>query len=379
MFPYRIKLTTIIFQTNKTNYQYYLGLLMSLNLRKKSIFVRILYLLFLFLTTASVLILSSSGEIGLACGKKSEKAFVGYYQSWSEQWTSNPQQMQLANIAPYVNTVIVSFIKPDANYKKGSYNLAETGLQFSADGEVVKDAITLLKKRNFKTKVLLAVGGQTYTNFAQINPQAIANIVEDFGFDGVDIDYESTNVKCSSSNGKISCTSDAEFRRVVRQIRQTLPKRYLITGAVWSIGAYGEGKWANAQPQGDKTGMTLNLLHSPESKMISQLHIMSYNAGTTYNPQEALAAYQNYFKGKVVMGVQVPPEDWGGNVYTLSKVRNLARAVVNKNATGLMLWSLQKQPKGTPSKNNPTAEMIAKTACKVLSLGDCQQPLFTKI
>jgi chitinase len=321
--------------------------------------------------------LSGSGEIGLAFAKKSEKTFIGYYQSWSEQWTSNPQQIQLANIAPYVNTVIVSFIQPDATYTKGSYNFAGTGLKFSADGKVVKDAITLLKKYNPKTKVLVAVGGQAGTNFAQMNPQAIANIVKDFGFDGVDIDYEPTNVKCLSSNGKVSCTSDAEFRCVVRQIRQALPEHYLVTAAVWSIGAYGEGQWANAQPQGEKTGMTLNLLRSPEGKMIDQLHIMSYNAGTTYNLQETLAAYQNYFKGKVVMGVQVPPEAWGGNVYTLAKVRDVAQIVINRNAAGLMLWSLQKQVKGTPSRDNPTAEMIAKTACQVLLLGNCQQPLFS--
>lgn len=361
----------------KKYYRNTLRFLFSFKLRKKSLLVRITYFLLLLLSTVYFFILSSSGEVGFACAKKSEKVFVGYYQSWSEQWTNNPQQMQLANIAPYVSTVIVSFMQPDASYKKGSYNLAETGVQFAADGKVVKDAIALLKKHNRKTKVLVAVGGQTYTNFAQINPKAIANIVKDFGFDGVDVDYESNNVKCSSPNGKVSCTSDAEFRRVVRQIRQVLPKRYLVTAAVWSIGAYGEGKWANAQPQGERTGMTLNLLRSRESKMIDQLHIMSYNAGITYNPQEALAAYQNYFKGKVAIGMQVPPEAWGGNVYTLAKVCNLARAVINKNAAGLMLWSLQKQPSGTPSEDNPTAEMIAKTACKNLSLGNCEQPLFS--
>lgn len=350
--------------------------LISFKLKNNSLLMRVIYFLLLLLSTFYFVILSNSGEISLASAKTSEKTFVGYYQSWSEQWTSSPQQMQLANIAPYVNKVIVSFIQPDASYIKGSYNFTGTGLQFAADGKVVKDAIALLKKRNGNTKVLVAVGGQSYTNFAQINPQIIANIVEDFGFDGVDVDYESNNVKCSSSNGQVSCTSDAEFRRVVRQIRQVLPKPYLVTAAVWSIGAYGEGQWANAQPQGEKTGMTLNLLRSPESKMIDQLHIMSYDAGITYNPQEALAAYQNYFKGKVVMGLEVPPEAWGGNVYTLAKVRDLAQVVINRNAAGLMLWSLQKQVEGIPSNDNPTAEMIAKTACQVLLLGNCQQPLF---
>jgi chitinase len=361
----------------KKTFQNISRLLVYLKVKKKSFLMRCTYFFFLLLSTVYFLGLSSSGEIGLVYAQKSEKTFVAYYQSWSEKWTSNPQNIQIANIAPYVNNVIVSFIQPDTTYKEGSYNFTGTGLQFAADGKVVKDAIALLKQHNPKTQVLVAVGGQTYTNFASTNPEAIANIVKDFGFDGVNVDYEPTNAKCSSSNGKVSCTSDDELRRVVSQIRQVLPKPYHLTVAAWNIGAYGEGQWANAQPQREKTGMMLNLLHSPESQMIDQLHIMSYDNGTTYNPQEALAAYQNYFKGKIVMGVQVPPDGWGGNVYSLEKVRNLAQAVVKMNATGLMLWSLQKQPEGTPSNDNPTAEMMAKTACQVLLLGNCEQPLFS--
>ncbi len=328
-------------------------------------------------------------ELATASTAISKKAFVGYFQSWSDKTVNRPEQLQLANIAPYVHVVIVSFMKPDASYNKGSYDLTGTGLQFTAPGKVVKDAIILLKRRNPKTKVLLAVGGLTYTNFAQLNSTAIANVVKDFGFDGVDIDYEPTNAQCSILNGKVSCTSDAEFRRVVSQIRHALPKPYLLTVAAWSIGAYGEGQWANAQPQGTKTGFMINLLRSREGATIDQLHIMSYDAGQAYKPQEALAAYLNYFQGKVFMGVEVPPEAWGGNVYTLPKVRNLAQTVIDKNAAGLMLWSLQKQPDGVPSDNNPNAEMITKTAChpnaemitktacQTLVLFNCQQPLFS--
>lgn len=41
-----------------------------------------------------------------------------------------------------------------------------TGLDFSSDGAVVRDAISSLKARQPNTRVLLAVGGATYTNFA---------------------------------------------------------------------------------------------------------------------------------------------------------------------------------------------------------------------
>ncbi|MEG3836644.1 MULTISPECIES: glycosyl hydrolase family 18 protein [unclassified Microcoleus] len=311
----------------------------------------------------------------------SEKTLVGYFESWSEMYASNPGQLSLANLAPYVNTVIVSFIKPDCNYR-GNCNIDGTGLEFWAnnnekkDGTIFKDAIALLKQRNPNTKVLVSVGGASYKNFAQLNSTAIADIVKDFGFDGVDIDYEPDQAECSLVDGRISCTTDAEFRNIVNQIRQVLPRPYLVTLAAWSIGAYGEGQWVDAQPKGVTTGLMLNLLRSPESEMIDQLHIMSFNGGSTYNPQEALAAYQNYFKGKVVIGVKVPPEDWGGHVYTLAKVRALAQAVVENDAAGIMIWSLQSQPH-KPSEDNPNAEMIAQTICKSFGFGNCQHPLFS--
>ncbi|MBW4670302.1 MAG: hypothetical protein KME60_23530 [Cyanomargarita calcarea GSE-NOS-MK-12-04C] len=303
------------------------------------------------------------------------KLFVGYFQSWSEKWGSEPNQLQLANLPSYVNMVIVSFMKPDATYG-GNLSLAGTGLDFSADGSVVKGAIALLKQRNPNTKVLVAVGGATYHNFAGLNVGAIASVVKDFGFDGVDIDYEPFNTaQCSSTNGKISCTSDTEYRRIVNEIRQALPRPYLVTLAAWSIGAYGEGEWTNSKPQGALTGLLLNLLQSSDANKIDLLNVMSYDASPEYKPQEALVAYQNYFKGKIVMGVEVPPEGWGGHIYTIPEVRNLVNAVREKNAAGMMLWSIQKQPNGTPSDNNPSAQMIAKEICQQLSLGNCDLPL----
>ncbi|BAY29084.1 glycoside hydrolase family protein [Nostoc carneum NIES-2107] len=303
----------------------------------------------------------------------SEKTLVGYFESWSEKWSREPEKLSLANIASYLNTVIVAFIKPDCTYS-GNCNFEGTGLGFWAnnqdnDGTVLRDAIALLKERNPSTKVLVSVGGgnEEYKNFAQLNPTAIANIVKDFGFDGVDIDYEPKNATRKEFSDLMS--------KVVSEIRQALPRPYLVTFAAWSIGAYGEDDWADATPQNSRTGLMLDFLRSCEAKMIDQLHVMSFNGGQTYDPQEALKAYQNYFKGRVVMGVQVPPEDWGDNNYTLTKARNLAQAVVDNDAAGIMIWSLQKDSDNS-SEDMPNAEMIAQTACKVLSIDDCKQPLF---
>lgn len=96
------------------------------------------------------------------------KTLVAYFQSWSEKWSDEPKKLQLANIASYVNMVIVSFLKPDATYEGGN-KLSGTGLDFSGDGVVVKDAIAYLKSKNPNTKVLVAVSGATCQNFAALN------------------------------------------------------------------------------------------------------------------------------------------------------------------------------------------------------------------
>jgi hypothetical protein len=49
---------------------------------------------------------------------------------------------------------------------KGSLSFTGTGLEFSSAGATVRDAVALLKARQPNTRVLLGVGGATYTNCA---------------------------------------------------------------------------------------------------------------------------------------------------------------------------------------------------------------------
>lgn len=59
----------------------------------------------------------------------------------------------------------------------------------------------------------------------------------------------------------VNCATDSEFISVVQRTRAAFPRPdYLITTAAWSIGAYGQGAWMNSQPQGDHTGMSVNVL-----------------------------------------------------------------------------------------------------------------------
>lgn len=218
--------------------------------------------------------------------------------------------------------VVVSFAKPDCFYTKGSLALSGTGLQFSSTGAVVKAGIAALKAAQPNTRVLLAVGGATYYNFAQLNVQCVRDIVDDFGFDGeaprrqcllchcactcaasswphclalltpaclpattttaagVDLDYEPGTPSCSNSGGTMRCSTDEESVSVAAALRMELPKgRYLLSTATWHVGMYGEGAFAAARPASIFTGINLALAKSGAGQSLDLINIMAYDAG----------------------------------------------------------------------------------------------------
>lgn len=68
---------------------------------------------------------------------------------------------------------------------------------------------------------------------------------------------------------------------------------------------------------------------------------MSYDAGPTYSPKQALDAYRSLYSGRILLGVQVPPEAWGGHVITLAEAQDTTAYVKAAGGDGMMLWSLQ--------------------------------------
>jgi chitinase len=296
------------------------------------------------------------------------KLFVGYYQSWSDTWQSTGAQTVLAKLPPYVNVVNLSFMQPDTTYAAGSLSLNGTFLSFPYDGPTLKDAIAALHASHPSTKVMVSVGGATLYNWGAFNPQGVASFVSDFGLDGVDLDYEPATPNCSNASGTVVCPSDAEFVRVVTAMRAALPRPKWLSIAAWSVGAYGEGAWAGATPTGSAyTGIALAVLKDAQaSAALDLVNVMSYDAGPTYSPETALAAYQHYFKGAISMGVEVPPEAWGGHEYTIAEIDALADAVNQNGGAGLMLWSIQKQG---------TTQSFATEMCTKLALASCASPM----
>jgi hypothetical protein len=264
---------------------------------------------------------------------------------------------------------MISFAKPDCTYAKGSYALANTGLSFSSDGTVVRDAVAALKRAQPNTRVMLAVGGATYTNFAGaagdaafsgcsvpaaaaaspstvrpliheslpgfptrsrahprpapapppgLNPQCIKDIVTDFGLDGADLDWEPSAPACTASGGRVSCPTDAEGVAAATKLRDALPKgQFLLSTASFHVGCYGEGAFAASKPASAYTGINLAMARSAAGQSFDLVNVMSYDAGnlatTGFDPKESLRAHRAAWpSAAVALGVEGRPGRGGG-------------------------------------------------------------------
>ena len=218
--------------------------------------------------------------------------------------------------AGYINVVCVSFAQPDCTYTKGSLSFSGTGLNFWMSSATVKSAIAALKAAQPNTRVLLSVGGATYTNFAAMSVSCIKDLVDDFGFDGVDLDFEPAG-SCQVTGSGVACPTDALSVSVTSSLRAALPKgQYLLSTASFNVGMYGEGAFVNARPQGSAyTGVNLAMAKSAAGQTLDLINIMAYDAGniatTGFDYAESYRAHRVWWMTQAIaIGVEIPPESW---------------------------------------------------------------------
>lgn len=302
---------------------------------------------------------------------------MAYHESWWDVPAAGPSATRLAALPGYVDIVALSFARPDAFYP-GMLDLEGSGLQYPYSGKILKGAVALLHQRHPGTRVLLSVGGQSYTGWSGLNETALAAVVKDLGLDGIDIDYEPVKPDCRGDfSGHIKCGSDAELLDIVRRFRAVLPRPALLTITAWSVAAYGEGAYRDALPRYSRyTGSMLTLLRSPEAASLDLVSIMAYEAGPDFDPWQAFSAYRSYWPGPLALGVQVPQKRvMGPEAYTVRRVSDLAGRVHGDPHGGMMLYSLQAIPEGPPSDDNPTPTRLAGVICRALGLEDCDAHL----
>jgi chitinase len=267
--------------------------------------------------------------------------FAAYFESWISN-TKDQLDADLVNIPEPVTTVMLAFMKPDALYP-GNLQLSGTGLEFKYSGSTLRDSILELRKRNPGIKVFVSIGGETYSSWDKLNAPVVAHFVDDFGLDGVDVDFEPPDAGCTQTRDSIRCRTDALLQRTVSELRANLPKQVTLSLTCGATGAYGEGEWKHAGPKGGPDyGTAVQFLRSRTARDINFLNIMAYDAGDTYNPLQALDAFKHYYTGPILLGFTPPPEDWGNHSYSSKEVNELLGAGVERGAAGAMLFSLRK-------------------------------------
>ncbi len=191
----------------------------------------------------------------------------------------------------------------------------------------------------------------------------------------MDVDFEPSNPGCvRGPTQKMSCASDADWIAYVQRLRRVLPRPYLLSVDGWSVGAYGEAGFRDAQPVGSRyTGEMLGLLRSPAAALVDLVIVCGYDVRAGFDPLTAVAAYRAYWKGPMVLGVEAPFKGAGGPFFTLSETEDLARHASREWRTGMMVYSLlEPVDASVVAREHNGGRKLIQAACRGLGLSPCE-------
>ncbi len=311
------------------------------------------------------------------------RALVGYYPSWFET-----KAAKLTATPSGYTHVILAFAKPDFTWNGKDWS--GTGLQFVASPADVHREIAALQARG--TKVVLAVGGATYLNWAPLAAEAehsgkitaaLTKFVADMGLDGIDIDYEADGAAPAQI---------AEYRGAIAALSNAAGPNHMLSLAAWSTGA-DCSKATGTAPCGGKIGVWDGRTGRErqvfaDTSLIAKLamiNVMSYDAGVDqFDPVKAWSLYRELVPAKITLniGFEISPEGWGparlvatnakavcpgahikadqfgapvNQPYSVERALNDGPLSSTKNARdGAMLWHLAKD-QGLPRCGRPVA------------------------
>ncbi|MDE2182925.1 MAG: hypothetical protein KGJ78_07885 [Alphaproteobacteria bacterium] len=255
-----------------------------------------------------------------------ERMFVGYYPSWMD--AANPADCgvdaasKLACVSPVYSHVIIAFAKPDFAWDGASWT--DTGLDFKLPPAGVRRAVDALHRRNMR--VLLAVGGQKYVNWAALAAEgkagrsgpvtaALTRVVSDLDLDGLDVDYE-------ARDGAVDQIGEyADAISAMRRAADQAGRGKILSLAGWSTGADCtaatglEGCGGRASIWPTPVGRERLLFRDGDVlSKINIINIMSYDGGTeSYDPVAAWKLYRDLVPSRIVVniGFETAPQGWG--------------------------------------------------------------------
>lgn len=347
------------------------------------------------------------------------------FVTYASTWDASIYDLTVDNIPEYITHVNLSFVRPNTQYKRASFQFdqAVCGLEF-IEGSTTDDKEAILTRQQIRdlilniallkhrgTEVWISVGGWGYSQnneWTNFNAKSIADLAIDLGATGIDIDWEPTDSVCNKGTGPFfSCTKDAEIISIISRLHEEITTRELNLGisiAAWSTGAYyvngtafEEGKVLAGSPYGG----TLYKLVKEHGEKLNFINIMTYDGGVTYDPREGYESYRAIYKGPINLGLQVAPEGAGdallkleaaegvqydadmldGKVKDVSayyNVETLVKYIKNKGKPrdGFMLWEIWEHRHREPVEAAASAGSLSQYICKHLPLeGDCSQTI----
>ena len=204
-------------------------------------------------------------------GTPNRHQLIGYWAGYGGPGSTFP----LREVSPQWDVVIVAFATPDRNAPEGTLQFrTPAGLdtaQFKAD-------IAYLKSQGRKVMISLGGGGQHFTladakrvpNFVS----SVTRIVTEYGFDGIDIDFESPSLSIDPG--------DTDFRHPVtpsivnliaalRQLREHFGAQFMI-----SLVPEGTQIPSGLPSYGGQFGSYLAITHAIRD-ILSFIDVQSYN------------------------------------------------------------------------------------------------------
>ncbi len=338
------------------------------------------------------------------------RALVGYYPSWLAA-TSQP----LSATPDAYTHVVIAFAKPDFSFDGTSW--AGTGIQFAIPPDDVRRQIGALQARGIR--VLLAVGGAKYLNWAPLAAEAdapgpitaaLARFVAQLGFDGIDVDYEPDGAEPAQI---------AEYQAAIGALRRAAGPDRLLTLAAWSTGADCTAA-TGTEACGGKVSLwkgragreRLVFRDTAVLDQINMISVMSYDAGyETFDAVRAWALYRALVPASITVniGFEIAPEGWGGatlvatnadavctgsiilgdefgnrvdkpySVTRLLRDGPLSHRQNSNPQDGAMLWNITKMP-DAPSCGHPvvTSRELELTARVLLDRQRSASPAFSE-
>ena len=162
-------------------------------------------------------------------GSPNGHRLIGYWAGYGAAGSTFP----LREVSPQWDVIIVAFSTPDKNAPEGTMQFqTPAGL----DTEQFKGDIGYLKSQGKKVMISLGGGGQHFTladakrvpNFVS----SVTRIVAEYGFDGIDIDFESPSLSIDPGDMDFkhpTTPSIVNLISALRQVRDRFGPRFMIS------------------------------------------------------------------------------------------------------------------------------------------------------